>query len=207
MRPITIFKQKNINPAPKPRNKASTAYRLFDIACQHRFKVNNVHFRMANKTHDLPMGTSGEKKDLEQLLVSLIPTRGTIIQMSDYYRDGAQLGFDDPKVASTVYKDILAHLDAHLHAMRTDRLYEVPPDDTLTELAMFATAIYDKACEADPKLQGEVFTSSFIDRLTSSRAFITVNKSPAKEVTTPKRPPKSMERMDAIEQYLAMIGR
>lgn len=206
MKTINLYEQKNIKVAPKSRNRNTTAYKLFDPACQHRFRVNNVHFRMANKTHDLPIGTSGTKGDLEQVMISMIPTRGTIIEMSDYYRDGAQLGFDDPKIAGIVYKDILTHLDAHLNAMRTDRLYVVPTDDTLIELAEFATAIHAKAIESDPRLDDALFSSSFIDKLSNSRAFISFDKEEIVAETV-KKAPKSMDRMNSIEQYLAMIGR
>ena len=211
MRTINLFEQKNIGRVKEKNNRGSTAYHIFDNECQYLFQVNNVHFRMNNITFDLPINYSGERKDLEQVMNMMISTRGTIINMSDYYRDGARLGFEDPKVAAEIYKRILTHLDAHLQAMRSDRMYQAPDDDTLRELAEFATVINYKAREAEPDIDSNEMKSSFLERVGQTRAFISFDKvdTPVPGMTIDPsiiNQPKSLDKMDAIERYLAIIN-
>lgn len=205
MRSINLFEQKNVKKAIHDPNKGSTAYYLFSKKCQYSFMVNNVHFKMNNGTSGMPIAYSGNRRDIEAIQNQMIAVQGTIIEMSDYYTDGAHLAITDSKVALEVYNRILAHMDAHFVAMRTDRMYEAPKDDTLRELAEFATAINYKAREADPNVDSDRFQSGFLDRVKSQRAFITFDK---EEVTLEKKAavPKALSKMDSIERYLAMMG-
>lgn len=205
MRTKSIFETSgNVRKAPRRFSK-STAVEIFDKEYVYPYEVDQVHFKMANGTYKLPMAVSGTSKDHRQQQIALIPTLGTIISMSDYYRDGAVISIKSGEVAKTVYKTILRHMEAHLNAMQTDFHYIAPTDDTLRELAEFATAIHYKALEADANIDKSGQPSSFFDLISTARPYIVIDKDTAK-TSAALAVPKSITKMDAIERYLESMG-
>lgn len=204
MRAYNIYDDKRILHKEKNPYEGSTAWHIFDKDNIYPFRVDRINFKMKNGTHNFSMVHEGNNKDLHQLNISLVPVMGTIIEMSDYYNDGACISIDDPEVALTVYKRILKHLEAHLRAMQTDIYYQPPNDDTLKELSEFATAIRFKAMEADPNIDNPDYKFERVNSLRGARSFIGMEKKTI-SVEVNKTPPKSIEHMDAIEKYLAIL--
>lgn len=210
MRAMTHADVKNIKPKKSNAFRGSTAFYIFDKENQYPFLIDRVHFKMNNGTHAFPeyFGSSARGVRSYDMSKDLIPTYGTIIQMSDFYHDGAVISIRDKKVAADIYKRILAHMDAHLNAMRSDIHYIAPKDDVLVEIAEFATAIRYKALELDPDIDETTNKSQFLISGMAARAFISETIIEKKEVTEiVKQPPKSVKMMDAIERYLDMVGR
>lgn len=205
MKTSSIFDDVDIKRRSPRRFTASTAVEIFDRDFIYPFEVDQVHFKMNNGTHKLPMPVSGSARDQQQQFIALIPTMGTIINMSDYYRDGATISIKDPEVARKVYKTILRHMEAHLNAMQNNRSYVPPQDNTLRELADFATAIYYKAVQGDDDLDNEKTPSSFFAKVAASRPYLSFSKDTVADKPTDVIP-KSITRMDAIERYLSTMG-
>lgn len=204
MKAFNIYNDKNIKHHNRSRLRGTTAYYIFDQDEKYQFKVDRVHFKMKSGTYQAGIVHSGSMKELRQVQIALVPTAGPIIDISDYYADGATISIEDPKVAIRIYKRILDHLDAHMHSMQTNIHYEPPQDNVLKELSEFATAIRYKALEEDPLLDQLNREFEQVNSLRESRAFIgmsrtTINIDPAKV------PVKSIEKMDSIERYLAML--
>lgn len=202
MKAICLFDQKDIKPSTARQSSGSTAYYIFDRANLHPFMVDLVHLRMKTGASEVPIVYNGSRRGLQQTLDQLVPVSGTIIDMSDYYRDGASLKIENPSVARTVYGHILRHLSAHLNAMRTDPAYELPEDNTLEELAEFGSAIYPWTVDGKDKLPP---VDNYITRLQNARPFISFDKPVVQPVNDPTTEvPSVIKQMDAIQQYIAM---
>lgn len=196
----SIFNDPKLSLKAKNEFSGSTAWKIFDRENQYPFKVNQAHFRVVTGRHNVPLyGSSMKEQRYQENL--LIDTRGTIIDMSDYFKNGATLSITSGQVAKEVYQAILRHLEAHLTALQTNIHYEPPEDDTLKELAEFATAIHYKALEVDPNVDQSQTASAGLSRLMSSRAFISLDISQS-SVKPEVAVPKSVTKMDAIERFL-----
>lgn len=213
MRAVNRNTLKNVGKSIPNEFKGSTAYQIFHKDNQYPFLVDRIHFKMNNKSHEFPeyFGSNNRQTRSYDMSNDLIPTYGTIIQMSDYFHDGAVISIRDGKVAAKVYNTILKHMNAHLHEMRSNIHYVAPEDDVLRQISEFATAIRYKAMEYDKDIDDAHNRSAFVDSLRGTRAFINpteISKRTLVEVKEEqiKNPPKSMQAMDAIERYLDMIG-
>lgn len=206
MKTASIFNDASVKRKKLRKGKVTTAMEIFDRDFLHPFEVDQIHFKMNNGTYKLPMPVSGNMKDQQQQMLSLIPTMGTIINMSDYYREGAVISIRDSNVALTVYQTILRHLGGHLHAMQTNRSYIPPQDNTLRELSEFATAIHYKASQSNIDLDNPSKPSSFFANVAASRPYINFSKTSAPVVKADAPLPKSITQMDAIERYLSTYG-
>lgn len=204
MKSFNIYDDKNIKYHKRNRLKGTTAYYIFDQDEKYNFKVDRVHFKMKGGTWQSGIVHDGSKRDLYQVQIALVSTAGPIIDISDYYSDGATISIEDPKTALRIYKRILDHLDAHMYAMRTNIHYEAPQDNVLKELSEFATAIRYKALEEDPLLDQPDRDFEQVNSLRESRAFIGISRATV-NIDPGKVPVKSIEKMDSIERYLAML--
>lgn len=201
MRAVCIFDR--ADKRPKRVNK-TTAYYIFDRDSLYSFSVDAASFRARNNALHLPVVSVGGIEDLTRIAQELIYTAGTIWDMVLYFNDGARLALDSPADAKSIYRRIVEHLEAHLNAMRTDITYTPPNSDDFRMMAEFATTIRYQAVSEDPNLDERV-DNSFFANMSARPTFSKDDLHDVRSDDTPKVP-KSVEKMDAIERFLEMIG-
>ncbi len=184
-------------------SKEDTAYWIFDKAALYQYSVNNTHFRMVNGQGDLPIPYSGNRYDLERVLDEQITTIGRIIDMVNYFMDGASLGLS-PKVSCEVYKRIGDHLGRHSELMRSSLTYMMPNPEDFRNMAEFALSIRGKALLENPELDTKAFNLGIFAGNGSPIILTKAERTAA--VVRDEVIPKPLAMMDAIERYLHHYG-
>lgn len=199
----------SVNPhiaTAKKRNlgvRNSTAWYLFDKENRYLFKVDNLHFRAKNRRMNDPLVSNGSDYDMMRIGNEMIHTAGTIMEMVDYFIDGANIQFHDYKVPEDIYQRIGNHLEAHLEAMRTDIGYRPPAPDDFRHLAEFALAIRTLGENVNKQIDADQ------DEVRVRKMFpVRARFSDPDEVEEVKNPvPRPIQQMDAIERFIDMINR
>lgn len=187
---------------PLPRNnfKKDTSDYIFDKNEVHNFAVDTAHFRAKN--HSLHRSTVTTDPDAEAWIAeSLVPTYGRIWDIIEYYFEGAVIHFQDKRTAETIYKRILDHFDAHLVAMRTDKMYDAPDVEDFRMMSEFATSIRSLVIDINPNIDVKVQHGGMNKFLPSRPTFsrtVEVKEQAEKDI------PKSMVKMDIIERFMEM---
>lgn len=186
----------------------NTAYYIFPHsdgrAPLHPFSVSNTHFIKRPGSKRGLLVTDGSEGDMKRIADLMVPTLGTIWDMVEYFVQGAQIKFADPKVALEIYKRINDHFNHHALQARSQMHYQPPPMDEMQYLSEFAMGIRHIAVEADPDLDQDkkptLAHGWYANRVSFTRVEETAQRKPEYELATAAR------KLDAIQAYLASIG-
>lgn len=91
-----------------PRGKQSAAYRLFH---DHRRVRTQQLFTMNTRAmNEIGVSTTGDPELDRQLRTEWVHVALTAVEMTTFLHRGAGLMFDDPRVATALYLDLVEHL-------------------------------------------------------------------------------------------------
>lgn len=121
-----------------------TAYLIFDKGASLLYSTNFSHIRMKNGMADDPIYAETESSYV-QATKSLMDLYGPIIDMVDYFMEGATIQIKNTLDVVTIYERIENHLDAHIQAMVRIKLYSTNDSfETFSHLTEFALSLYPR---------------------------------------------------------------
>lgn len=199
MRPRNIFANGEFKRRSGQFESVSTATLIFDHLYSVEFKVNFSHLRMSNRMDDAPVVHSG-RDDYERIVDDLVSTRGTVMQIVDYYIAGATVQLT-PEVAEMCYTRIENHIGAHIRAMQSSKHYQMPNIEDFRQMTDFAMGIRELAMVANPQLDSHTLKMNIAKAFTRP-TFVrrSERKRDVNEV------PKPIKSMDFIERFNEMYN-
>lgn len=173
---------------------------IFTRAELHEYEIDNAHFKMKNGMANMPsVVITGDESELNWIAGQMIATADCIWDIVVQFINGATIRFPRKETAAKIYKRITAHMDAHLNAMRTNKMYDPPDPEDFRKLAEFALVCRGIAVDVDADID-EYYRKNNMMRNMPVRAQFSYRDVP--EVKKQQLVPKSVLKMDHIERYL-----
>lgn len=181
-----------------------TSFLIFNKQALHLYEVDYSHFKAMNGILNQPIVGRYTEREMDNLSRDMIPTASCIWDMVKLFLDGAHIRIPCPKTAALIYKTIARHVDAHLLAMRTIKMYEAPDPEDFRALTEFAVGIRTNAMRSEHDIDGRQTQGINRTQLPVRASFSRQTVSEELE----KKPdiPKVMQKMDCIDRYLESIG-
>lgn len=177
-----------------------TADYIFGRFELHEYEIDNAHFKMKNGLGRMPIVVQqGGDNEMRWIANQMIATADNIITICDQFIDGATIRFPRKETAVKIYQRVLQHMDAHLGAMRTDKMYEAPNADDFRQLAEFALMCRSVGVDVDPDIDQRIVKNQMQGFLPVRAQFSRMDLS---DVKKERLVPKSVQRMDIIERFL-----
>ena len=207
MKPYSLFSRPEFK--RKEAVHKDTAYWIFDYDqdAALMFQVNKTHFMMRNNQQNFPIPVGPGARPEHETIAEMMPTRGRVMDMVDYYIDGAQL-YMTPKVAAEAYKRIVNHMEAHVRASTSSKFYVAPDPEDFRQMADFALAIHAWAKSENPHLDGQHADGYQIagnwtrpTMISRNNPGMEANASSGKRIV-----PRPMRQRDMLEKYFELIG-
>lgn len=194
-----------MRPTPRPeltRSKRTTrkdsAYFIFDKKESLRFRTNLSHVRMKHGATDDPIYAK-TRDDYMATSTVLLDVYGPVIDMVDYFMEGAVVVIPDTAVAVKVYERIDNHLDAHISAMIKYKMYNVKEDfESFTYMTEFALSLWQRV-NAYYKSKGKDVSATPIQAMLASRPTFMLTSEQSQQ--TAKRNDPEKEIPPILEKY------
>ncbi len=181
-----------------------TAYYIFDKKESLRYRTELSHVRSKYDMMDDPIYAQN-KEDYMSSTRSIIEVYGPIIDMVDYYMEGATVIIADTTTAVTVYERIEAHLDAHTTAILKDKLYNIKDDfEVFEHLVSFGLQFWERVKLHYSQSGKDVISSTAIEAMLSSRPTfmnkVSSGDEPVEKKSTVLEPlPPLLEKLNRLE--------
>jgi hypothetical protein len=205
MRTQPINKSSNFRFAKASQHSdKDTAYHIFHKDARHSYEIDYAHFRAMNNNLNQPIIGRYSETEMYSMSSSMMPTAGCIWDIVTQFIDGATIRFSNPKTPVLIYRAIVKHIDAHLLAMRTIKMYDSPDPEDFRQMSEFAVAIRPQAMLEDTDIDDkkrQSFSQTYLPvRASFSQRTVAEEQSKAPDV------PKVVEKMDCIDKYLESIN-
>lgn len=173
---------------PDAWSTKDTAWHIFHKDAVHVYEIDYAHFKAMNGTMNQPIVGRYNEAEMGELTRQSVPTAGCIWTLVTQYIDGATIRFPSHKTAALIYKAIANHIDAHLVAMRTDKMYESPNADDFRYMTEFAVAIRPQAMLDSPDIDNKAVNHLSRGMLPTRASFsrVTVEEDKVKKPDVPK---------------------
>lgn len=205
MRSQPISKSANFRfSADTVHDGTDTSFLIFNKQCLHLYEIDYSHFKAMNGILNQPIVGRYSEREMDNLTREMVPTASCIWDMVKQFLDGAHIRIPCPKTAALIYKTIAAHVEAHLTAMRTIKMYEAPDPEDFRALTEFAVGIRLNAMRSDDDIDGKRAQGINRQQLPVRASFSrqTVQEDAEKKPDIPR----VMQKMDCIDRYLESIN-